>query len=215
MPVVTLPRASTQQVPRTVWIVGCVLVLLLIVPLAYIILPSSKASVATTHRSSTTQPRPSTSATGSLAPGSPQAVAAAGVAGKTGLKYSPSCAGNQACLSIAGQTLGQAAAAIDFSTAQSGGRECVGYVVQNNNAWQFVNAICGLPGQVTPMVGRNATVHVPGNCARVRTAPSLQSGVAGCLYDGTAVKISGGPVYANSLIWWQTNRGWMAQDFIG
>ncbi len=213
MPRVALSGIGAPRLSRTTWVAAAiVLALLLLVPMVILLNPAKGGAVA--RQASVTSPRASASAGKGLTPGSPEAVAAAGVQAKTGLAYSASCAGKPACLSISGQTLGQAAAAVDFSTAASGGRECVGYVVQQSGAWKLLNATCGLPGQVAPMVGRNATVHIPGNCARVRTTPSLSGGVAGCLYDGTTVSVGGGPVYADNLMWWQTNKGWIAHDFL-
>jgi len=211
-PRVALPSIGAPRLSRTSWVAAAIVLLLLLVPVVIILNPAKGGAAA--RQTAVTSPRPSASAGKGLAAGSPQAVAAAGVQAKTGLAYSASCAGKPACLSLTGQTVGQSAAAVDFSTTTSGGRECVGYVVQQSGTWKLLSATCALPGQVSPMVGRNATVHIPGNCARVRTSPSLSSGVAGCLYDGTTVSVSGGPVYADNLMWWQTNKGWMAHDFL-
>jgi Double zinc ribbon len=212
LPRAALPSIGAPRLSRTTGVAAAIVLLLLLVPVVIILNQAKGGTVA--RQTPVSSPRASAPASKGLTPGSPQAVAAAGVQAKTGLAYSASCAGKPACLSISGQTVGQAAAAVDFSTAASGGRECVGYVVQQSGAWKLLNATCALPGQVSPMVGRNATVHVPGNCARVRTTPSLSGGVAGCLYDGTTVSVSGGPVYADNLMWWQTNKGWMAHDFL-
>jgi hypothetical protein len=38
--------------------------------------------------------------------------------------------------------------------------------------------------------------------------------VVTCVYDGSAVHVVGGPVYADSLMWWQVSKGWMAHDFL-
>src|SRR5579864_267393 len=212
MPRAALPSIGALRLSRTTWVAAAIVLLLLLVSVVVVLF--KRRSAAGVRQTAATSPRASVPATKGLTPGSPQAVAAAGVQAKTGVAYSASCAGKPACLSITGQTIGQAAAAVDFSTATSGGRECVGYVVQQSGAWKLLNATCALPGHVAPMVGRNATVHIPGNCARVRTIPSLSGGVAGCLYDGTTVSVSGGPVYADNLMWWQTNKGWMAHDFL-
>jgi hypothetical protein len=192
-------------------IASLVVALLLIVPLAYLL--SGSGRPVATRRLAATKP-PSTSGATAKAD-SAQAIAIAAVEAKTGLKYSSSCSGSGACLSTTGQTIGQGAAAIVFSTARSGGRECVSYLVQKNGAWQPLGSVvCALPNQVSPLVGRDATVHVPGNCANVHSGPSLQGGVVICLRDGTTVHVVGGPIYANGLVWWQTSKGWMAHDFL-
>ncbi|HEX3630608.1 MAG TPA: zinc-ribbon domain-containing protein [Candidatus Dormibacteraeota bacterium] len=211
-----LPRISVSHirppiVPRTVLVVGLVLVALLIVPLAYLLFPGH-SSVAS--RQTAGARLASTSGTHPKA-GTPQAVAIAAVEAKTGLKNSAKCAGSSACLSITGQTMGQGAAAIVFSTAQTGGRQCVSYLVQRSGAWQLLDpVVCALPGQVSPLVGHDAAVHVPGNCANVRDGASLKGGVVACLRDGTTVHVDGGPAYADGLIWWHTSTGWMAHAFL-
>ncbi|TME44818.1 MAG: zinc ribbon domain-containing protein [Chloroflexi bacterium] len=76
-------------------------------------------------------------------------------------------------------------------------------------------AIAAVQGkQVSPLVGHDATVHVPGNCANVHASASLQGGVVACLYDGTTIHVDGGPVYADGFLWWHTSKGWMAHDFL-
>jgi hypothetical protein len=185
---------------------------LLLIPVAYALVPNARTAATSTTPSASTR-LPATNAAG-LKPGSPQAVALTGVQAKTGLKYSTSCAGSTPCISLLGQSLGQGAAAVIFSTAKTAGRECAGYVVQSNGAWQLVNAVCGLPNQVSPLIGRDATVHVPGNCANARSAAGLSAGVLNCLYDGSSVHVDGGPTYADNLIWWHTDKGWIAHDFL-
>ena len=101
-----------------------------------------------------------------------------------------------------------------FSTAATAGRECIAYVVRNSGKWHALGTECGLPGQVMPMVGRNARVRVPGNCANVRDAASLRGSVVACLHDGTTVKVDHGPVYADGFLWWQVGKGWIAHDFL-
>ncbi|HET9849959.1 MAG TPA: SH3 domain-containing protein [Candidatus Dormibacteraeota bacterium] len=182
---------------------------LLFVPLAYLLLPgahSVSSRQASPHLALTSANKP--------APDSPQAAAIAAVQAKTGLKYASKCTGTGACLSMTGQTMGQNAAAVVFSTAAKGGRECAAYVVQSSGKWRSLDTACGLPGQVTPLVGHDATVHVPGNCANVRDAANLQAGVVACLHDGATVKVDRGPVYADGLIWWHLSNGWMAHDFL-
>jgi hypothetical protein len=214
MPRVALPRPALRirlpVIPRIVWVVAVVLAVLLIVPLAYILLPSGRP--VATHHPAVTQ-LPATNA-GQVKSGSPQAAAIAAVEAKTRLKYSTRCPTTSACLSITGQTMGKDAAAIVFATALSGGRQCVAYVYQKSGAWHLHDAACALPGQVSPLLGHDATVHVPGSCANVRNGASLEARVVTCLADGATVHVNGGPVYADDFMWWQTDKGWMAHDFL-
>jgi len=209
-PRLTRPRLAVPRFPRTIWIVAVVVCVLLIAPLAYVLFPSSRTAAAR-HSPA----RISTTSTNSAAATSAQAAAIRGVESTTGLHYAGSCPAGAACLSMLSQTVGQDAAAVLFSTAGTpGGRQCAGYVYRSRGDWHFLDAVCGLPGQLSPLVGREATVHVPGSCANVRDRPSLKGGVVACLYDGTRVHIDGGPTYADGRIWWREKRGWIAHDFL-
>ncbi len=58
-------------------------------------------------------------------------------------------------------------------------------------------------------------MHVPGQCANVRDAAGLGGSVIVCLNDGTAVRVDGGPNYADGKLWWHLEKqGWMAHDFL-
>ena len=210
VPRLALPRLAGPRFPRTIWIVAVVVCVLLIAPLAYVLFPSSRTAAAR-HSPA----RISTTSTNSAAATSAQAAAIRGVESTTGLHYAGSCPAGAACLSMLSQTVGQDAAAVLFSTAGTpGGRQCAGYVYRSSGVWHFLDAVCGLPGQLSPLVGREATVHVPGSCANVRDRPSLKGGVVACLNDGTRVHIDGGPTYADGRIWWRQQRGWLAHDFL-
>ena len=210
MPTPALPRLRMPRVPRIAWVVAAIVAILLIAPLAYVLLPSGRTAAA---RPGALGHLPATN--GATAGETLQAAAIQGVEAKTSLPYSPGkCATNSACLTIASQTLGENAAAVVFSTAGSGGRQCAGYVYRSGGRWNFLDAVCGLPGQLSPLVGHNATVHVPGNCANVRSAASLTAGVVACLRDGAVVLIDGGPTYADGRLWWHEKHGWMAHDFL-
>ena len=210
VPRVHMPRVKIPRAPRIAWLVAAILLVLLSVPLAYALLPGARAMLP---QRTATVPLPATP--GAAAGETPQAAAIPGVEAKTGLHYhTGKCATDAACLTLAGQTVGQDAAAEVFSTAEAAGRQCVGYVYKSGGRWHFLDAVCGLPGQLGPLVGSNATVHVPGSCANVRKAPSLKAGVMACLYDGTSVHIDGGPTYADGRLWWHEKRGWIAHDFL-
>jgi hypothetical protein len=190
-------------------VVAAVLVILLIGPLAYVLLPSIRPVAARQVNEGQTP-------TNSLTPGSAsaQAVAIAGVKAKTGLPYAAARCATGPCLTVAGETVGQDAVAVLFSTAGTGGRECVGYAYRTGGSWRFLEATCGLPGQLSPLVGHDATVHVPGSCANERDQPSLNGNVVSCLHDGMTVHIDAGPNYADGRLWWHETHGWMSHDFL-
>lgn len=209
-PRLTLPRPSLPRIPRIVLVVAAILAILLIVPLAYMLLPAGRAAVNPQRAASHL---PSTS--GTTAGETAQAAAIAGVEAKTHLPYrSGTCATNVPCLSLASETVGTDAVAVVFSTASSAARECVGYVYRSGGHWHFLDSVCGLPDQLSPMVAHDAIVHVPGNCANVRAVASLTSGVVACLKDGSTVHIDGGPTYADGRMWWHEQHGWIAHDFL-
>ncbi len=209
MPVLTVPSWNVPRVPRIVWIVATVLAVLLVAPLAYVLLPAGRSAAV---RPVATGPKTTTNR---AADETPQGAAIPGVEAKTGLHYGTGkCPTNAACLTLASQVVGQGAAAVVFSTAGPAGRECVGYVYQAGGRWHFLDAVCALPGQLSPLLGHDATVHVPGNCANVRNGASLKAGVVACLQDGTTVHIDGGPTYADSRLWWHEKHGWIAHDFL-
>ena len=213
LPRVALPRVTLPHVPRVAWAVLAVIAVLILAPLAYVLSPSARHLVA-----GRSQAQPVLARTGPPVAGQTSALSAAipGVEAKTGLKYTTgSCSSNGACLKLAGQLTGLNAAAIQFSTAGSGGRQCVGYVYRSSGSWQFLNSTCALPGQLSPLVGNDATVHVPGQCANVRDSASLQGGIVGCINDGSLVHLDGGPNYADGKLWWHVEKnGWMAHDFL-
>lgn len=208
LPAIRVPKLRRPEVPRLVLVVAAVLALLLIAPLAYVLIPSIRAAaVRPSSEQASNTPAPP--------PTSEQSVAIAGVKAKTGLPYAAArCATSGPCLTMVHETRGQDAAAVLFSTAGTSGRQCVTYVYRTGGSWRFLEAACGLPGQLSPLVGQNATVHVPGNCANVRDQASLNGRVVGCLNDGTTVHIDGGPNFADGRLWWHEARGWIAHDFL-
>jgi hypothetical protein len=208
LPTIRVPRLRRPQVPRLVLVVVAVLAVLLIAPLAYVLIPAIRPVAV---RQSSVPP----SSTSAPAPNSEQAVAIAGVKAKTGLQYAAArCATSGPCLTVARETLGQDAAAVLFSTAGTSGRQCVSYVYRTGGSWRLLEAACGLPGQLSPLVGHDATIHVPGNCANVRDQASVNGTVVRCLYDGMTVHVDGGPNYADGRLWWHVAQGWMAHDFL-
>lgn len=210
MPRLRTPRLQAPFVPHTTLVVAAILAVLLIVPLAYVLLPAARAAVA--------HPTPSThlpSSDSAPAVDTARSAAIAGVAAKTQLPYrTGKCAANTPCLTLASETIGKDAAAVVFATANSAGRQCVGYVYRSEGHWHFLDAVCGLPDQLSPLINRDATVRVPGNCANVRDAASLKAGVTACVNDGSTVHLDGGPTYADGRLWWHQPQGWMAHDFL-
>jgi hypothetical protein len=197
VPHAMMPRVSVPRMAGTVFVVGVVLVVLLFVAMRQ----------GQSARLPLTNARP----IGDTA----LAVAIPGVEAKAGVPYrTGKCATNAPCLTLAGQTVGQDAAAVVFSTATSTARQCVGYVYRSGGRWHFVNAVCGLPNQLSPLVAHDATVRLPANCANVREGPSLKAHVVACLNGGTTIHIDGGPSYADSRLWWHEQQGWIAHDFL-
>jgi hypothetical protein len=205
-----MPRLAVPRVPRIAMVVTAILAVLLIVPLAYVVLPAGRAAID--RRSAAIQ----LALTNGTASGeTAQAAAIPGVEAKTNLQYQPGkCAANSPCLTVASETIGKDAAAVVFSTASSAARQCVGYVYRSNGRWQFRDAVCGLPGQLSPLIGHDATVHLPANCANVRQGPSLKAHVVACLNAGTVVHVDGGPTYADNHLWWHEPQGWITHDFL-
>src|SRR5438094_3944065 len=177
MPTLSLARPAVPRLPRTAWIVAAVVAVLLMAPLAYVLFPAGRATAVRPGGS-----RASATTTATVPINSPEAAAIPGVEAKTGLRFSGTCKPNIACLSLASQMVGQEAAAVIFSTANPGGRQCAGYVYRRAGAWHLLNAVCALPGELSPLVGRDAIVHVPGNCANLRACATVNGRVAGCLY---------------------------------
>jgi len=207
VPRISMPAPRVPRETRMVVVVTAVLVVLLLIPLAFARLTGghSVAARQAAHLASTSSAN---------AAGSPQAAAVAAVEAKTGLRFATNCRANAGCLSLAGQTVGTHAAAVVFSTASSGGRECAGYVFQRASGWQLLDVVCGLPNRLSPLLGRDATVHAASLCAHVRSGPGLSSPVVGCLPDGTVIHLDGGPTYADGRLWWHEKAGWMAHDFL-
>jgi hypothetical protein len=210
LPKLSLPRPRVPHVPRIALIVAAILAVLLVVPLAYVLLPAGRAAVerqsAASHLGLTN---------GATAGETAQAAAIQGVEAKTHLPYQTgTCDTNVPCLTVASETMGKDAAAVVFSTASSAGRQCVGYVYRSDGRWHFRTAVCGLPGQLSPLIGHDATVHLPANCANVRQGSSLKAHVLACLNAGTIVHVDGGPTYADTIIWWHEPQGWIAEDFL-
>ena len=210
MPALTIPRPRVPPVPRIALVVAVILALLLIVPLAYVLLPAGRAAVDR-QSASGHLPLTNASSTGETA----QSAAIPGVEAKTHLHYQTgTCAANAPCLTVVAETIGKDAAVVVFSTASPAVRQCAGYVYRIDGRWHFLDAVCGLPEQLSPLIGHDATVHLPANCANVRQGPSLKAHVVACLNAGTTVHIDGGPTYADSRLWWHQNQGWMAHEFL-
>jgi hypothetical protein len=210
LPALTLPRPQLPRVPRIALVVAVILALLLIVPLAYVLLPAGRAAVAQQTAGGHLPP-----AGGATTADTAQAAAIPGVEAKTRLRYhAGACEAGTPCLAITSETMGKDAAAVLFSTASSAARQCIGYVYRRDGHWHFLDAVCGIPDQLSPQLAHDATVHVPANCANVRDGASLKAAVMTCLKDGSTVHIDGGPSYADGRLWWHEPQGWIAHDFL-
>src|SRR5438046_1394376 len=142
MPTLRLASPAVPRLPRTAWIVAAIVAVLLIAPLAYLLFPAGRATAVRSGGS-----RASATTTATVPINSPEAAAIPGVEAKTGLRFSGTCKPNIACLSFASQMVGREAAAVIFSTANPGGRQCAGYVYHRAGAWHLLNAVCALPGE--------------------------------------------------------------------
>lgn len=185
--------------------------IVLLAGLAVFLLPPLRA-LPSSHRAASASLHP----TAASASSGPLQASLPGLEAITGLKYqSGPCPPNAPCLHLVNQTTGVNAAALQFATAASAGRACEAFVYRDPTGWHYLNAVCALPDQLAPVVGQAATVHIPGDCAKVRIAASLGARVADCLKDGTPVRVDGGPDYADGKLWWHLQgRGWMAHDFL-
>src|SRR4029077_14301264 len=173
----SVPRPRLPRVPRIALVGAAVLGGPLMVPLAYVLLPAGRAAV---ERQSAANQLGVTN--GATAGDTAQAAATQGVEAKTHLTYQAgTCATNVPCLTVASERMGKDAAAVVFSTASSAGRQCAGYVYRSDGRWHFREAVCGLPGQLSPLIGHDATIHLPANCANVRQGPSLKAHMVACL----------------------------------
>src|SRR5438552_7354496 len=124
LPALTVPRPRMPHVPRIALVVAAILAVLLIVPVAYLLLPAGRAAVVQQPAASRL---PSTN--GTPAVDTPQAAAIPGVEAKTHLRYhAGTCDASTPCLTVVGETMGKDAAAVVFSTASSAARGCVGSV---------------------------------------------------------------------------------------
>jgi hypothetical protein len=147
--------------------------------------------------------------------GSPDTTAISGVEAKTGLKFSTAkCAPSPGCLTFVSETIGQDAAAVVFATGASNGRQCVGYTYAATGAWHFLDSVCGLASQLSPLVGRDAGIHAPGACGNVRKSPSANAPIVACLRDATTVHLDGGPTFADGRLWWHEPNGWIAHGYL-
>ncbi len=74
--------------------------------------------------------------------------------------------------------------------------------------------VAGIPWPL--QTGANVVVAGTGECLRIRENPSVQAPEKACLDDGTAVKVSDGPVEADGFEWWRLEgyAGWAASNWL-
>lgn len=53
-----------------------------------------------------------------------------------------------------------------------------------------------------------------GDCLNVRSAPARAAPPTDCLADGRSVRITGGPVEADGIVWWRLDAGWVSGEFL-
>jgi hypothetical protein len=193
--------------------VGAVVGVLLIAVVAVILLPGIRGAVAAALHLNKTTAIPAPHVIHLLAP--PDSVAIAGLEAKTGLKFATAqCSPNPGCLTFVSETIGQDAAAVILATGAANGRQCVGYTYASGGAWHFLDSVCGLPAQLSPLAGRDAGIKTPGSCGNVRKSPSPSAPIVACLRDATTVQLDGGPIFINGYLWWHEPNGWIAHNFL-
>lgn len=205
------PQLGDLPVTRTV---AAVVGVLLIAVVAVALLPGIRGTLAgVLHLNKTTTTAAPPRVISLL--GSPDAAAISGLEAKTGLKFATAkCAPNPGCLTFVSETIGQDAAAVILATGATNGRQCVGYTYASGGAWHFLNSVCGLPAQLSPLVGRDAGIKAPGSCGNVRKTPSPSAPIVACLRDATTVHLDGGPIFANGYLWWHEPNGWISHNFL-
>jgi hypothetical protein len=129
------------------------------------------------------------------------------------------CPAQMSCLSFRDEFDGQDAAYFRYAVALSDGDgyACLVYVYGGEPGWRLLNTDCGL----VPERGSTQAVSAPRACAAVQDQPGAAGRTLGCLKDGTAVDIDGGPIYVASssipaaAVWWHLRgQGWMAHAFL-
>ncbi|HET7465367.1 MAG TPA: hypothetical protein VFL29_01760 [Candidatus Dormibacteraeota bacterium] len=134
------------------------------------------------------------------------------------------CPGNRACVVVGAQVDGAQSAYFVGSAGSNGViLKCGTYVYLTQGQWHGLAWRCR-PDHVFPAVGEAGTVVLgmgasPTDCANLRATPGLSGRVVGCIHDGAAVTLDGGPAYVPGAnidgLWWHVaGRGWMVDDFL-
>jgi len=117
-----------------------------------------------------------------------------------------------------------------------GGASLFAYVVKEAGGWRYVDAIAtqnSTAPQVAPdsgPFGNTVFVRTPGDCANVRSEPSMDAAIIDCLADQIRVRLEDGPRYAGGRIWWYISgqvangpgtidspapQGWIVHELLG
>lgn len=146
--------------------------------------------------------------------------------------------GTNAAVIVGGTSVCSDSSEFTFRCGDSSG--LVAYVVHETDGWRYLDAITSQNGgapHVWPAAviseaidANDIFVRTPGDCANVRSTPSLDATILDCLNDQTWVRLDDGPVYVGGRIWWHlagrlsngpltpyvpAPRGWIAHEVIG
>jgi hypothetical protein len=90
------------------------------------------------------------------------------------------------------------------------------FVVQGPSGWRYLNAAQFQPdfNLEFGVTEGSGTLHVGSGCVNIHATPSTSGNIAGCLANGTVIRFSQEPYFADGTIWWQVNSsGWMTQNY--
>lgn len=99
------------------------------------------------------------------------------------------------------------------------------WVIMEERAGQWVVAqttgltadTAAVPGVPWPLrIGVEVVVVGANPCVNVREGPTLNQKAVDCIRDGTKIRLTAGPVAADSINWWQVEgrSGWVSGDYL-
>ena len=139
------------------------------------------------------------------------------------------CPVNLACLTLSSVVSGSNAA---YVVGQVGSNrnvlQCTVLAFRDAEGWHGSNHWFCRADRAFPALGQRGRVNIgigaqPTDCVNVRSEPGQAGRVVGCVRQGTAVIVDGGPAYVPRKsvndspdgFWWHLQgRGWMAYEFL-
>lgn len=97
------------------------------------------------------------------------------------------------------------------------GSEALGeaVVLPNDEGGWLLTFLDFPPLDATITVGADAMVFQAQDCLRFRAEPSSAAAVVSCQIDGAASRVTGGPVSADGITWWQLDGlGWASASYL-